>query len=79
MYFYININEKIKKSSFNPKKQSKKKYMKKLICKLIGHKTKYGPTGFLITPTKTCLRCGKKWEIIYAPSGWDFYKWREIL
>ena len=52
--------------------------MKKL-CFLIGHKIKFGETGFLITPTKECFRCGKKWEIKYFPSmDGNFFKWKEI-
>ncbi len=36
--------------------------MKKLICKIIGHKFKY---NFVTYPTKcSCTRCGKKWKSI---------------
>lgn len=39
--------------------------MKKLICKIIGHKYKY---NFVSFPSKcSCTRCGDKWKTINNP------------
>ena len=58
--------------------------MKKLVCKLFGHKYKY---NFVSYPSKcSCTRCGAKWKTIKNPKydgtnlmSEDIYIWKEIL
>jgi|688.fasta_scaffold2131635_2 hypothetical protein len=57
--------------------------MKKLICKILGHKYKY---NFVSFPSKCkCTRCGKKWKSINNPkyngknlNEEDVYIWEEV-
>lgn len=58
--------------------------MKRLICKLFGHKYKY---NFPKIPTKCeCKRCGKKWHTVKNPNynyknifKEPIFIWEEIL
>lgn len=58
--------------------------MKKIICKILGHKYHYNFKSF---PTKCeCKRCGVKWKSVKNPNydgtnlmHEDIFMWEEIL